>query len=376
MATRLTIKKGYRLAPLTTFGVGGRARYFTEVQSEAQLCAALDWRARHKVPLHILGGGSNTVFADRGFPGLVVKMALRGFTVERESKSTAWVRVAAGEVWDHTVARFVRRGLWGAENLSLVPGSTGAAAIQNVEAYGHESKNTIASLRVYDRKDQKIKNLSNTQCHFRYRGSIFNAEEKGRYVVLSILFRLQKHGKPVVTYPDVIAFFAERKIAQPTLGQMRRAIIAIRTAKLPDPKRIGNAGSFFKTLYITEQQYQALHAKVAQHFSAAHMEKLERLKDRFLSELGVKVPTGFLLEALNFKGYRLGNAAIYKEHALIIVNVAGRATARDIMKLVRKVRLITHQKSGLWITPEPELVGFTAYERHHYFGLDAPQKEY
>ncbi len=366
---QLKIQKNFPLSRLTTFRIGGPAKYFVEVKTPEALVAALVFSKKEKVPFMILGGGSNMLVSDSGFAGLVIVMRMKGFKTEKDTKDCAWVRVASGEVWDNTVAHFVKNKLWGAENMSLVPGTTGAAAVQNVECYGQQTEDVVESVRVYDTKTEEVKDIPKKECKFRYRRSIFNYEEKGRYIILSTLFKLKKHGKPIVTYPDVIKYFEEHKTVKPSLESLRKAIIYIRKHKLPDPKFVGNSGSFFKNVYLQENEYTKFRKKASKYFDAADMKKMEELKARFISEKGIKIPTAFLIDACKLRGSKFGGAQIHERQVLVLINATGHAKAHDVMMLVKKIRQTVYKKTGMKIFPEPELIGFTKKELAKYFAL-------
>lgn len=366
--TRLKIRKNFRLARLTTFHIGGPAQYFAEIYTRDELHEALAFAEKLKLPLLILGGGSNMVVSDKGFKGIVLVMRLRHFTIEKETKTYALVRAAAGERWDEVVERAVARGLWGIENLSLIPGSMGAAAVQNIEAYGQEFKSSVVSVEVYDKKTGNIRTLTKTQCGFAYRKSIFNSTQRGRYIILDTLLKLMKHGSPKTAYLDVENYFKERHITKPTLRNMREAIVDIRTHKLPDPQKVGNSGSFFKNVYLTKKEYKLLHSALEKNIPAA-LPKLEELAARFASVKGIKIPTAFLVEACGLKGAQVGGARVHERQALVLINHTGRAKARDVLGLMKKVRQTVFSKTGIAIIPEPDLIGFTAQELAQYFSL-------
>lgn len=369
MSTRITIKKNYSLAKLTTFRIGGPAKFFVEVKNIDQLCAALVFAKKEKVPFMILGGGSNMLVSDKGFNGLIVVLKMRGFEKVKETKTEVYMKVAAGENWDQTVAKMVSLKLWGVENLSYIPGSTGAAAVQNIGAYGQEVMHVLDSVEAYDSKKEELVILSNKDCKFRYRASIFNREEKGRYVIISVTLRLKKHGKPNVTYPHLVEYFAEHPKIKPSLETVRKGVIFVRKTKLPDPKVVGNMGSVFKNLYLDEAGYNKLHKKVEKNFPREQLIKLEGIKKKFFSERGIKIPAAYLTEACEFKGVAFRGAKVHERHSLIVTNATGKAKAHDVITLMGKMRRDVYKKTGLILNPEPELIGFTKKELKKYFAL-------
>jgi UDP-N-acetylmuramate dehydrogenase len=321
------------------------------------------------VPCFILGGGSNILVSDRGFEGLVIHVATKGITTLAEDETSVTLRVAAGEVWDRFVAQTTESGWWGVENLSLIPGSVGAFPIQNVGAYGQEARDVVASVRVWDRQTEQVASLSNADCRFGYRASIFNTSQRGRYVILDVAIKLRKVGGANLAYRGLRDYFAE---APTTPEQMRAAVIAIRERKLPHPDEIGSAGSFFKNVILDDEGFARLREHVEAHLGGDIVAKLDHFRERFAAERGIKIPTAFLIDACGLKGASLGGAALSPEHALILTNASGEATADEVMRLARRVRQTVYAKTGLVIHPEPTLVGFSRKELEAYLSLEAP----
>ena len=246
----LDIKENYPLKDLTTFKIGGSARYFVGVHSIEELFNALCFMRRHKLNLFVLGGGSNVLISDRGFDGLVLKVNTTGVNIIKEDEQAVRVSVAAGVCWDEFVANAVEAGWWGIENLSYIPGNAGAFAIQNVGAYGQEASAVVDYVEVYNIATDDIRTINKKECVFSYRTSVFNSTLQGKYIILNTVLKLKKHSEPNINYYDVRKYFEHR--STPTLQQMREAISRIRSKKLPDPAQIGNAGSFFKNLIVKE----------------------------------------------------------------------------------------------------------------------------
>lgn len=378
----MDIQENVPLAPITTFKIGGSARYFAEISdSEASLLS-------HESPLQevfafareknlstlILGSASNMLVSDSGFDGLVIHLNTRGFDVLREDKDNITVRVAAGETWDALVERVVASGWWGVENLSLIPGSVGGAPVQNIGAYGQEIADVIDSVHVFDISHNLEKILLPHECDFGYRKSIFNTSERGRYLITNVTLKLKKHGEPNISYPDIKKFFEEKNIFQPTLRQMRESVITIRTRKLADPKEIGNAGSFFKNLTLSEEEYEILQQNVRGHFGEDFGKKLEEIKNRInkISSITIKIPSAFLIDLCGLKGERVGGAKIYEKQPLVIINIDGTATAHDVMSLFKKTRQTIFRLTGMKLVNEPQLVGFSEDELKEYFALGQP----
>lgn len=359
------IQENISFKPFTTFQIGGNARYFTEIRSLDDVENAWRFAREHRLNTLILSGGSNMLVSDHGFDGLVMKINLAGVSLQSEDAQHVSLKVAAGECWDDVAARCVEAGWWGVENLSMIPGSAGALAVQNVGAYGQEASEVIESLEVHDMATGRRFEMSNEACRFGYRTSIFNTTHAGQYLIVSVTLRLKKQGRPNLSYRDVAAHFEGK--AAPTLAGVREAILAIRSAKLSDPAVIGNAGSFFKNLTLDAAAFRRMLDRVRDHCSeeiAAIIEARCRM-----SAEQVKVPTALLLDAFGLKGLRIGGAALYEKHPLIVVNATGSATADDVMRLMQTVRQTVYAKTGLEIMPEPNMIGFTPEALQRYFTL-------
>jgi UDP-N-acetylmuramate dehydrogenase len=332
------------LTAWTTFGVGGPARYFLNATSEQDILDGLDFAERKGLPVFVLGGGSNLLVSDRGFGGLVIRIGLKG---------TSWedthLCAAAGEDWDGIVAACVERGLGGVECLSGIPGLVGGTPIQNVGAYGQETAQVLVNVRALDRVQESIVELTNEQCGFTYRRSIFNTSQRDRYIVLSVTYALRKDASPNVTYPDLLRRFHDQPM--PTLAQVRRAVREIRAGKGmlivegdPDSR---SAGSFFKNPILTEIEYESIQSN--------HPEPIPR----YPSGTGtVKTSAAWLIERAGFKkGMTLGPAGVSSKHTLALVNRGG-ANASDIVRLAREIRRGVEQAFGIRLMPEPMFVGF------------------
>lgn len=354
----LDIQQNISLANYTTFRIGGNASYFVEVHCVDELKEALEFQKEQNLKLLILGGGSNMVVSDDGFDGLVIHMNIKGFELVVDGGKRVQIQVGAGEVWDDVVARCVDHGWWGIENLSLIPGSNGAAPIQNIGAYGQEVKDVVSDIEVLDIETGKVQILSEDDCSFSYRKSIFNTTYKGRYIILNTYYRLQKDGEPNMKYPDVIKYFEEKGIEKPSLSDMREAIIAIRTRKLPDPKEVGNSGSFFKNLVLSDDEYSVLESHIQKNFGGEELEKVKMLKNKFPTPEGIKIPAAFLIDICGLKGFQKGGAKLHEKAALVIVNESGHATAQDVVDVFKEVQRVVFEKTGMQLVNEPNFVGF------------------
>ncbi len=350
------IRENVPLAPLTTLGVGGPARYFVEATEEGRLGEALEWGSRRALPLFVLGGGSNVLVSDAGFNGLVIHVALRG--IHPDPAAAGIVTVAAGEDWDDFVRWSVEHQLWGIECLSGIPGSVGATPVQNVGAYGQEVAAVIQSARVLERYGGNISELSRAECAFAYRSSIFNTTYRDHYIILSVAFLLDPGGGPRIEYPDLERIFPAGS-PRPSLAEMRAAVISVRSAKAmvinpanPDSR---SAGSFFKNPVLSEEAYLRAQAQARQNGILDDQAALPRRRDSFGMS---KLPAAWLIEQAGFhKGFAIGRAAISSKHALALVNRGG-ATAQEILDLMVRIRDGVHSKFAVELEPEPVFVGF------------------
>jgi UDP-N-acetylmuramate dehydrogenase len=356
----MKIQENVLLAPYTTFRIGGAARFFMQAQSVVDIQEAIAFaEQKDQKKILILGGGSNIVVSDNGFDGLVIKNELRGISEEKVDDifgaelGQSFVRIvaAAGESWDDLVKYTVEeKGLYGLENLSFIPGTVGAAPVQNIGAYGAEAKNTIEWVEVYNPTTKKIEQLSTIECQFGYRDSIFKRERENN-VILRVAFLLQKSGRLFLEYKDVKNYFAGRRNV-PTLREVREAIIKIRIYKFPDPSKMGSAGSFFKNVVMPRTDYQKLLKKYpsAPAFSVdAYRSKSE--------DPSVKVPTAWILDKVcGFKGLRHGEVGLFERQPLVLVNF-GKATAQEVKNLSDEIINSVKEKTDIVIYPEVRFVG-------------------
>jgi UDP-N-acetylmuramate dehydrogenase len=344
----MTIQENIPLAPLTTMKVGGAARYFVEAASEDKVREAVALAQRNEWPVLIFGGGSNLVIADSGWPGLVLKIAIGGIENGAEI-----LQAGAGVDWDRCVAHAVTQDFAGIECLSGIPGTVGATPVQNVGAYGQEVSNTIESVRALDVKADRIVTLTNRECGFAYRTSIFNTQERGRYIILRVRFRLTAGCAPNLKYADLQKYFSTRK-TRPSLAEVREAVREIRRRKgmliVPGDEDSLSAGSFFKNPVLSEAQFEDLMGR-------ARSRGLEVPSYPALAAQH-KVAAAWLVEHSGFaKGYALGAARISHKHALALVN-SGSATAADIVRLKEQIQHKVDQCWGIRLDPEPVFVGF------------------
>ena len=342
--------RDFPLAAFNTFGVAATARQFATVSTEAAL---MDWCARSgkATPPFLLGGGSNLLLK-RDIEAPVLQIALRGARIVFDEGHTVLVEAMAGEPWHAFVLWTLAKGLSGLENLSLIPGFVGAAPVQNVGAYGVETADTMESASAIDTRTGESREFRNSDCKFGYRDSVFKQMradllegESDRYAIMRVRFRLSRQFTPHIDYGDLKAELQRAGIAAPSATDVSRAVISIRSSKLPDPAIIGNAGSFFKNPVLD-------------------METVSALKERFPempqypAKAGVKIAAGWLIEQAGWKGRRLSpasGAAVHDKHALVIVN-RGWATGADIWTLAQAVQAAVQEKFGVMLEPEPRIV--------------------
>ena len=364
----IDIKKKVLLASFTTFKIGGPAKYFCEVENQFDALSAFEFAKEKNAAVLLLGRGSNMLISDEGFDGLVMRIVNKGIEIisdesgsrmESGMTESVLLKAASGEKWDEVIKFAVSNNWWGIENLSHIPGSVGAIAVQNVGAYGQEAKNVIASVTVFDVNDLSIKNLKAEECGFGYRSSIFNSTQKGRYIIFFITFKLSKTPCPILEYRDLKQRFSSGK---PSIHDIRKAIIEIRDKKYPFPVKAkkGNAGSFFKNPVLNNRQFNDLKALLEQNFGHHTAEKLG---SRVFRENGkFKVPAAFLLDICGLKDITEGGAKINHNQPLVIINETGKAMAKDVLALAKRVLKSVYDKTNIKLNIEPELVGFSQNE--------------
>ncbi|MFV0388415.1 MAG: UDP-N-acetylmuramate dehydrogenase [Pyrinomonadaceae bacterium] len=352
-SNELVIQKNVPLAGFTTLGVGGDARAFVEVGTINGLNKALDFAESNNLEVFILGGGSNVVIADEGFPGLVIKLAFNEISVENRTGSEVLVTAGAGVDWDTFVEYCVSRNYAGLECLSGIPGLVGGTPIQNVGAYGHDVSETIESVFVFDISTRETQTLSNVDCEFSYRSSIFNSNKKDKFAVLAVHFALVVGDAVKIDYAELKAKFQAKS---PTLQAVREAVCEIRASKGMLVRQGGtdsnSAGSFFKNPIITRVQFQ----KICEIAKGRGILSVPSFPGQ--NEEEVKVPAAWLIENSGFeKGFRHGNAGISGKHTLALINANG-ATAKEIMDLKKLIQNGVFEKFGIELVPEPNFIGF------------------
>ncbi len=386
----MIIQENIPLAQYTTFKIGGPARFFCAVTSEADLLEAVKFAMEKGMPMLVIGSGSNVLVGDTGYSGLVIRMEIKGITYTASitdtfpprainhsaplrlspgsvgselandlSQDFSVINVAAGEIMDKFIENIVSQGLYGLENLSAIPGTVGASPVQNISAYGQEVGNVIQVVKALDTKTMEFALLSQKECVFAYRDSIFK-HEKGRYIITAVTYNLSKNGKVDISYPDLRRFFETKNIEEsgakrviksvenitkpiePTLRQVRDAVMEIRSKKLPDWTKWGTAGSFFKNPIISESEWQELAKKYPEMPHWAE------------SDGKVKISLGWILDKLcDAKGLVMGNVGTYENQALVIVSKPG-ATASEVVALAQRLMKCVKDRTGIQIESEVE----------------------
>ena len=350
----MLVQENVPLAPLTTFCIGGLARFLIEAKSPAEVQQAVTFARSRNLPLFVLGGGSNLVIADAGWPGLVLKISLTGIE-QRPGQYDGRILfdAGAGESWDRFVSQTVAAGCAGVECLSGIPGSVGGTPVQNVGAYGQEVSQTIESVEIFDLHDGQVRELCGEACGFSYRSSIFNTSERGRFIILRVSYALTPGGAPHLEYADLKRHFEGRETSA-GLAETREAVRQIRALKgmliVPGDPDCQSAGSFFKNPVLNESQHEDLQKRAAQKgLTLPSYPALESKK---------KVSAAWLVEKSGFaRGYDLGHVGISHRHALAIVNRGG-ATAAEVLKLKDEIQQRVQKMWGVRLEPEPVMVGF------------------
>lgn len=331
----------FSLKKHNTFGIDAKAKEFVAVHSVDELKEVL--RENPTKKKFILGGGSNMLLT-RDIDALVIHIDLKGKKVIREDDDFVWIEAQAGEVWHEFVLYTIGQNYGGLENMSLIPGNVGTTPIQNIGAYGTEIKDTFVSCNALDISTLEMRTFSKEECGFGYRESVFKNAEKDKYIITSVVFRLTKRNHRINTaYGDIQAELAKNNIGTPTIKDVSNAVIAIRQSKLPDPKELGNSGSFFKNPIIPKAQFDAARAKFPE------------MKFYPVSDTEVKVPAGWLIEQAGFKGKRFGDAGVHKNQALVIVNY-GNATGAEILAVSKNVQQTVLDMFGIAIEAEVNII--------------------
>ncbi len=334
----LEIKRNVKLSPSTTLNIGAAAEFFAIIKSREDLDEAITWAKKNKQAIFILGGGSNLLITSK-IKGLVIKNEIVGTQISAETKDEVWLTGQSGEVWSKFVSCAVKNELYGLENLYLIYGTVGAAPVQNIGAYGVELKDIFDSLSAINLKTGKEKIFKLADCKFGYRDSIFKKKLKGKYFIYQVTVKLSKKAKFKIDYADIKAELGKKK---PNLPNVIAAILKVRSAKLPNPVKLANAGSFFKNPEISLSQFKKLQLKYPDIKS-------------FTSGKKIKVPAGWLIEKAGFKGKKFGPVSMYEKQALILVNHGG-ANAKQILRHIDRVQSAVLKQFSIKLEPEVNII--------------------
>ena len=327
----------YSLLQHNTFGIDARCRRFLEYEDVQEAMEIARILRESKEPYLIIGGGSNLLLT-HDFEGIVVHSAIKGFEFDG-----CRMLCASGEKWDDMVAESLKHGLYGMENLSLIPGDVGASAVQNIGAYGVEAKDLIVRVEAVEIATGETCTLTNADCQYGYRDSRFKHDWKNRYLMLRVTYRLATEFRPRLDYGNIRAELERKGISEPTAWQLRETIIDIRRQKLPDPEVTGNAGSFFMNPVVTREKYEELAAQY------------EGMPHYTIDAEHEKIPAGWLIDQCGWKGRSLGRAGVHSKQALVLVNLGG-ATGNEIVALCEQIRHDVRERFGIDIHPEVNII--------------------
>ena len=337
----MDIKNNISLKQFNTFGIDVKAKFLTSLEKEIEIKEVFNSQEFKNNPHIFLGGGSNILFVN-DFEGIVVVNRLKGIEVLREDEENVWLKIASGEDWHETVLFAVEKKYWGIENMALIPGTIGAAPIQNIGAYGVEIEDVVEDVFAFNIETSEKKIFSKDECKFGYRESIFKNELKDKYFISALVIKLSKVPKVNLSYKDLNEYFEKNNIEKNNIKNISDAVIEIRQSKLPDTKVLGSAGSFFKNVFIEKDILKKL------------LEKFPELP--YFEEGDVyKIPAGWLIESCNWKGRVVGNTGVYEHQALVVVNHGG-ASGVEIKNLVDQIIDSVEQKFGLILVPEVNII--------------------
>ncbi|OGT90689.1 MAG: UDP-N-acetylenolpyruvoylglucosamine reductase [Gammaproteobacteria bacterium RIFOXYA12_FULL_61_12] len=337
----MNIQENHDLKSLNSFGLPARARYFCTLDDLGHTVRLRDWQAQHpELPLLFLGGGSNLLFVG-DFPGLVVQVRLESLEILEGDSNYNYIRAGAGNNWHRFVRWTIDQGFAGLENLSLIPGTVGAAPMQNIGAYGVELKDCLQSVRAVDWRNGEVRDFSREDCRFGYRDSSFKSVEPDRWLILSVTFALPREPRWKTDYADLRELLEGKALNARVISE---AVIALRRSKLPDPAQIGNAGSFFKNPMVSAEQWQTL--KAANPAMPGWPQP----------DGGVKTSAGWLIDQCGWKGRREGDAGTYSKHALVLVN-HGNATGAEVWRFAQGIIASVQERFGIRLEPEPRVIG-------------------
>ena len=334
----IEIKSNVSLRDFTTMRIGGSARYLTTIKNEDDLLEALGFAEKNNLQTIVLGDGSNIIFSDQGFDGLVLINQIKGIEINNNI-----IKASSGENWDNLVSASIEQGLSGIETLSLIPGTVGGAPVNNIGAYGQEVKETISKIHAFDTHKKIFVELSNDQCGFKYRNSIFKSSEHGRYIITQVVFELDKYNPKSYKMPEYNSLkekLSEKK--NPNLKDVRQAVIEIRSNKLPDPRIVANTGSFFKNPIITNEEFASFINK-------------HPLAPNYPAKDGIKIAAAWLIENAGLKGYKNNGIKVSDKQALVLINESS-SNFNDLMEVYTFIINSVNNIFGITLEIEPEII--------------------
>ncbi|HEV7702421.1 MAG TPA: UDP-N-acetylmuramate dehydrogenase [Candidatus Paceibacterota bacterium] len=337
----MEILRNYDLTKLNTLGVSAHSKEFVEINFEAELKELFNSEEFKQNQKIFLGGGSNVLFT-KDFDGMILLNKIKGIEILQEDAWHVIIKSMSGEIWHDLVSFAVNRGYWGIENLSLIPGTVGGAPVQNIGAYGAELKDILENVEAYNTQDGSKRIFKAGDCELGYRDSIFKNRLKGQYFISAVTFKLSKIKKPNLSYKILSDYLEERKIEVKSSKDVSDAVSAIRSSKLPDPKVIPNAGSFFKNVFAEEKELEEL---IKKHPDMPYFKEGKK----------TKIPSAWLIEQCGYKGRRAGNVGVHDKHALVLVNYGG-GTGKEIENLAKEIIDSVFAKFGLKLAPEVNLI--------------------
>lgn len=354
-----SIQENIPLAKLTTMKVGGDARFFCTAKNTQDLVKAVTFAQKENLPIFILGSGSNIIVSDEGLKGLVIKMEIEGVRPLRVADNNILLVVSAGENWDHVVEYAVNQKLYGIENLSAIPGTVGAVPIQNIGAYGMEVGDVIEWVEVFNTKTMEFEKLFNEECAFGYRDSIFKKDEGKDFIVTQVAFLLQRNGELKTDYKDIRNFFEGHRDQSITLSNLRDAVVRIRTAKLPDHKKVGTVGSFFKNPHISRDALMVLKKKYPElpfFISEDNNPDIPQLPFVISKSNDIKIPLAWILDKVcGLGGFREGNVGLHPTQPLALIHYGG-GSCREIDNFAKKIEDKVMKATGIEIVREVSFV--------------------
>lgn len=342
----MKIQQNIKLDKYSTMRLGGMANFLATVKNRQDVVSAVAWAERYNLPVVMIGDGSNIIWSDKGFPGLVIVNKITGFRIFKEDDGNIFVTVGSGENWDSVVKRTVKKGLSGIEALSLIPGTAGATPIQNVGAYGQEIADTLVVVEAYDRKSKTFVNIPKVDCQFGYRTSRFKAKDRGRFLITGLTLHLVKDSLKPPFYNALQRYIDDHKITSFSPTVIRKAVIDIRSSKLPDPKKVANNGSFFANPVVPDKVFKSISAK------------FPNIPNWPQSDGTVKLSAAWMIEIAGFKGFidPETGMSVWPLQPLVLVNSSAKST-RDLIEFRQKIIVKVRYLFGITLEQEPELLG-------------------